>query len=106
MLVGGSTSFAMTRARPLRQRALLSIVFGSGIATLLIHILAIGALWFVISALIDLAAGGERFLSARLNIVWILALVALGSVARFWWVRRPAAQPDRCRRLGLRQRVR
>jgi len=90
ILVGGSTAFAMTRARPLYQRALLSLVLGSGLATVVVHIMSVGALWFVISALIDLAAGGKRFISAHLIILWVLSLAAIYGVARFWWARRPA----------------
>jgi hypothetical protein len=80
----------MTRARPLYQRALLSLLLGSGLATVVVHIMAVGALWFVISALIDLAAGGKRFISAQLIILWILSLAAIYGVVRFWWARRPA----------------
>ena len=103
ILVGGSTAFAMTRARPLHQRALLSLVLGSGIATVVVHIMAVGALWFVISALIDLAAGGKRFISAQLIILWILSLAAIYGVVRFWWARRPALH-DHARRADERDR--
>lgn len=96
ILVGGSTALAMTRARPLRQRILLSIAFGSGIATVLLHILAAGALWFVIGALVDLAAGGRRFTSPRMLVVLAPCVAVLVAVARFWWKRRPAPHdPDK-----------
>ncbi|MFN9077119.1 MAG: hypothetical protein ACK5WX_06805, partial [bacterium] len=37
VLIGGSTPFAMTRARPWYERAFIALAFGSGVGALFLH---------------------------------------------------------------------
>jgi hypothetical protein len=92
VLIGGSTPFAMTRARRWYERAFVSLVYGAGIASLFLHILAGFSAWYLTVALMDLATGGRRFTGLPSIPLLMISSVVLIGTAHFWWRRRPSAK--------------
>jgi hypothetical protein len=91
VLIGGSTPFAMTRARPWYERAFIALAFGSGVGALFLHGLAALSAWYWMVALMDLAVGGRRYNSIPAICGLVLASLVLIGTINFWWRRRPSA---------------
>lgn len=90
VLIGGSSAFAMMRARPWHERIVVSLVMGSGCLAVVLHVLAGFSAWYWTLAVLDLAAGGARYTSIQAICGLVIASVVLIGTAVFWWRRRPS----------------
>lgn len=90
VLIGGSQPFAMIRDRPLIVRAMISLAYGHGCTTAILHAIGVWSLWYLSIVALNLLAGGRGYLDGVRGFGTLFALASLIAIVRFWWVRRRA----------------